>query len=151
MSPRSVLALLLAPCAAGALAALAARAADPASAPPAVVEWDDVRFPHAMHVGDLGIDCATCHHETNAAALHIPHPQYFADLWIDCGTCHRPGAPPATSMACSQCHHDSPTDIADETLSSKVVLHESCWSCHEVGRGAAASRTCKTCHNGEKP
>jgi hypothetical protein len=132
---------------AAALLAAGARSPDGAGGPE-VVEWKDVLFPHAMHAKDLGIDCASCHHETNAGALSIPHEQYFENLWIDCGACHKPGATAAAPVACTQCHHDSPAGATDETLSAKVVLHKSCWSCHEAGRGAAASRSCKACHRG---
>lgn len=121
----------------------------PDSGPATFVERQDVCFPHAMHFDDLGIECETCHHETNAAVLSIPHEEYFEDLWIDCATCHKREAGAAESMACSSCHHNSTTDIADETLASKVVIHKSCWSCHETGTGAEASSACKTCHNNE--
>lgn len=117
---------------------------------PAVVRESDVVFPHAMHFEDLGIECATCHHETDAGRLVIPHPEYFDTTWVDCEICHRPQDAPTPAMACSTCHHDSPTSIADQTLSAKVVIHRSCWSCHEVGQGAEASATCATCHLGEE-
>lgn len=116
---------------------------------PEFIESRDVCFPHAMHFDDLGIECGGCHHETNAAELRIPHQDYFEQLWIDCQICHKPGEAAAVAMACSGCHHESPTDIADQTLSSKVVIHRSCWECHDVGRAAEASVACKMCHDGE--
>ena len=94
-------------------------------------------------------ECEACHHETNARMLDIPHVEYFADFWIDCTTCHHPSSEPQRAMSCSACHH-CPTHCADETLSSKVVIHASCWRCHEVGAGAAASGACATCHAGPK-
>lgn len=103
-------------------------------------------FSHAMHAFDLEIECATCHHETDAAALDIPHPEYFEDFWIECQTCHRAGAPPTSPQSCSACHHASPTTMADETLSAKVVVHRTCFGCHEAGTGASAARACGTCH-----
>jgi DnaJ-class molecular chaperone len=73
--------------------------------------------------------------------------EYFNDLWINCGTCHhKAGAEALGPQACSTCHHAKNGDIADETLSAKVVIHKNCWSCHEVGTGANASAACKTCH-----
>ncbi len=119
---------------------LRAASAQSASVPPAV-------FPHEKHAGEYGIECGTCHHETNAKPLAIPHMDYFDDLWIRCGTCHhKAGAEALGPQACSTCHHARDGDIADETLSAKVVIHKNCWSCHEAGTGASASATCKTCH-----
>jgi len=112
------------------------------------IEWKDVCFPHEVHVADLEIECETCHHETNAASLGSPHASYFDDFWIDCNTCHKPQGAPAASTACSGCHNGLPSDLADETLSSKVVIHQSCWECHEIGTGADASRSCSSCHSG---
>ncbi len=114
-------------------------------------EAGDIVFPHSMHASDLGIECATCHHETNAAALSIPHEDYFDDFWIECQTCHRPGAASGTPQACSACHHSSPTTVADETLSAKVVIHRSCFECHEGGTGQEASRSCGLCHQRPAP
>ena len=104
-------------------------------------------FPHDKHVSEFEVECVTCHHETDAKPLSLPHQNYFDDLWIDCGTCHhKAGAEALGPQACSTCHHAKNGDIADETLSAKVVIHKNCWSCHEVGVGASASATCKTCH-----
>ena len=104
-------------------------------------------FPHEKHAGEFEVPCVKCHHETNAKPLSIPHQNYFDDLWIDCGTCHhKAGAEALGPQACSTCHHARNGDIADETLSAKVVIHKNCWSCHEVGTGANASAACKTCH-----
>jgi Cytochrome c7 and related cytochrome c len=104
-------------------------------------------FPHEKHATEFEVECAKCHHETNAKPLTIPHMEYFSDLWINCGTCHhKAGAEALGPQACSTCHHAKNGDIADETLSAKVVIHKNCWSCHEVGTGAAASAACKTCH-----
>ena len=111
------------------------------------IERKDVRFPHEMHFANLEIECESCHHETRAETLKPPHPSYFEDFWANCETCHKPAGQSSDSMACSSCHHDSPTDLADETLSSKVVVHQICWGCHEVGTGANASRSCRFCHS----
>jgi hypothetical protein len=121
------------------------------SEPPAVVVLGDVSFQHWLHADDLGIECTACHHETDAAALDVPHTEYFSDFWIDCEICHRPDAAPTRPQACSNCHHSSPVDIADETLSSKVVIHRRCWDCHETGTGSAASASCPACHAGANP
>jgi len=110
-----------------------------------------VDFPHEMHSEDIGMECVECHHETDAAALNIPHMDYFDDFWIDCSECHKPnGDTVMEPQACSDCHHTDPTGIADESLSSKVVIHELCWDCHGAGTGVDASESCISCHNGER-
>ncbi len=106
----------------------------------------DVEFEHEMHFSDLGIDCTECHHEANAGAITTPHPAYLETASIDCSGCHREGVEATQAHACSRCHPDTPADIADETLSSKVVIHEVCWRCHEENTGESASRGCKNCH-----
>lgn len=110
----------------------------------------EVVFPHLEHVDDFGMECVECHHEVNAVALHIPHQEYFEDFWIDCQTCHGNHRPANEAISCSKCHHDRPSGVSDETLSSKVVIHKNCWDCHEVGTGADASAECVMCHSGPK-
>jgi len=111
----------------------------------------EVDFPHKMHAIELEIDCKECHHETNAPVLDLPHPSYFADFWINCSICHHSSENEHASVQpCSNCHHSSPVTIADETLSSKVVIHKTCWGCHEISTGAEASESCKSCHSGPK-
>jgi hypothetical protein len=106
----------------------------------------DVEFEHKMHFSDFEIDCIECHHEANASALDTPHAEYLETSSIDCSGCHREGGEAIKPHACSRCHPDTPADIADESLSSKVVIHEVCWGCHEVGRGRDASESCANCH-----
>ena len=104
-------------------------------------------FPHQKHFEALAVECTACHHETNARALRMPHKKYFDDFWTDCRICHqRAGASAGMPQSCSACHHSSPTSIADETLSAKVVIHKKCWECHESGKGEAASKGCAKCH-----
>ncbi|MGB3564958.1 MAG: cytochrome c3 family protein [Thermoanaerobaculia bacterium] len=110
----------------------------------------EVKFPHQMHFDDMGVPCQDCHHEVNATKLDMPHSDYFDDFWIDCSACHSESGTPSTSQACSACHHSDPAGIADETLSSKVVIHKSCWTCHETGTGDEASESCGTCHQGAR-
>lgn len=117
----------------------------PAVASPSAI--GAARFDHQFHIKDLVIECRTCHHETNASTLRMPHKDYFDDFWIDCTICHkRAGAVASAPQSCSTCHHKSPANIADETLSAKVVIHKKCWECHESGRGKEASRGCAICH-----
>ena len=107
----------------------------------------EVTFPHQFHFEDLELECQACHHETNATSLKMPHEDYFDDFWIDCKICHRgDGTSASQPRSCSSCHHDSPTSIADETLSTKVVIHKICWKCHEIEKGEKASQGCSDCH-----
>jgi len=107
----------------------------------------DVLFDHDLHVKGLESECAECHHQIHASVLDTPHMSYLKSSWINCETCHTTS--PVTEedyFKCSSCHHSDPDNIADETLSSKVVIHKSCWSCHESGTGVMASRGCNDCH-----
>ena len=107
----------------------------------------EVAFPHQFHYEDLELECQTCHHETNASTLQMPHEDYFDDFWIDCIICHKEdGSTVSEPQSCSNCHHDSPMNMADETLSAKVVVHKKCWECHELEKGEKASQSCLACH-----
>jgi hypothetical protein len=106
----------------------------------------EVRFDHRFHAEELGVACGACHHDTLAEDLDTPHPEYLVDFWLDCSICHRSAEDAGRPQACSVCHDGSPVSIADQTLSSKVVIHRSCWGCHEVGTGVEASGACSTCH-----
>ena len=123
---------------------------DEGPAIPETIEMGDVAFPHALHVDALELSCGQCHHETDAAELNIPHPEYFEDFWIDCATCHQARPSTQGAQTCSSCHRANPFDIADETLSAKVVIHRSCWTCHDVGTGQEASKGCAGCHAGKR-
>jgi len=107
----------------------------------------DVHFPHDLHVVDLELDCSECHHQIHAKDLDTPHPDYMKSSWIKCGICHDENSGMSRQYyRCSDCHHSELENIADETLSSKVVIHKNCWSCHESGKGATASKGCPGCH-----
>ena len=111
----------------------------------------DVTFTHQMHYQDRGIQCTECHHQINAKKLVTPHPDYFKSSWISCGTCHNASDKAKQDLySCSACHRVNPLDIADETLSAKVVVHKKCWKCHAVGTGKTASTSCVFCHSGKK-
>lgn len=112
----------------------------------------DVKFPHQKHISDFGVKCASCHHQIDARPLKTPHPDYFTASWINCGTCHTPAEKNVQkAYVCSACHQTMPKNIADETLSAKVVIHKQCWQCHAVGTGTEASKACAKCHAGKKP
>lgn len=111
----------------------------------------EVVFHHAMHVKDLGIKCADCHHAIDAKKLKTPHPDYLKASSIKCEICHNESEHiKQKAYTCSACHRANPTDIADETLSAKVVIHKQCWKCHPVGLGREASVVCEKCHSGKK-
>ena len=107
----------------------------------------NVLFPHSLHVKELEINCAECHHQIHAGELDTPHPDYMESSWINCKICHDPDSEMSKKYyKCSDCHHSVLANIADETLSSKVVLHKSCWQCHASGEGVQASESCIDCH-----
>lgn len=111
----------------------------------------EVIFPHMLHFEDLEIECVDCHHQIKARELNIPHMEYFDEFWIDCNICHNRSENPGKEMyACVKCHNNEHTNIADETLNAKVVVHKKCWECHETGMGVSASESCAFCHSGPK-
>jgi len=111
----------------------------------------EVIFHHQMHIADLGIKCVECHHQINAKELNTPHPDYLRSSWVKCKVCHDgSGKIKQQVYACSECHPSNPIDIADETLSAKVVIHKQCWKCHPVSTGKEASKGCEKCHSGKK-
>ena len=104
----------------------------------------NVLFPHKVH---MRFGCKACHHQIHAKELDTPHPDYLTSSWINCQDCHDAGSETTrNNYKCSDCHHSEPENIADETLSSKVVVHKSCWKCHKSGTGVKASEGCSTCH-----
>ena len=126
----------------------------PSDSPAAIPEIPDeitiessvgnVLFPHKVH---MRFGCKACHHQIHAMELDTPHPDYLTSSWINCQDCHDTGSETTrNNYKCSDCHHSEPENIADETLSSKVVVHKSCWKCHKSGTGVKASEGCSTCH-----
>lgn len=110
-----------------------------------------VTFRHQMHTKDLSIKCVDCHHQINAKSLKTPHPDYFKSSAIKCETCHNNSDKiKQKAYSCSGCHRTNPINIADETLSAKVVVHNQCWKCHPVSTGKEASKGCDKCHSGKK-
>jgi len=107
----------------------------------------NVLFSHNVHARELEIECVDCHHQIHAVELDTPHPDYLESSWITCDICHNPDSEVSGQYyKCSDCHQSDLGNIADETLSSKVVIHESCWQCHESGTGVQASEGCVICH-----
>jgi hypothetical protein len=111
----------------------------------------NVVVPHDVHVKDVKLKCNVCHHQIRATELDTPHPDYLTSSAVSCQTCHSTNSANRKKYyKCSECHHSEPDGIADETLSSKVVIHKSCWECHAAGTGAEASRGCSNCHESEE-
>jgi len=107
----------------------------------------NVLLPHEVHVKKVKLKCDVCHHQIKAKELDTPHPDYLSSSWISCQTCHAANSGFTKKYyKCSVCHHSEPNDIADETLSAKVVVHKSCWKCHKSGTGVEASEGCGQCH-----
>jgi len=107
----------------------------------------DVLFTHEQHIKDQEIECVECHHQIHAKDLLTPHPDYMTSSWVSCKICHDENSEKNRKYyKCSDCHHSEPDNIADETLSSKVVTHKNCWNCHETGTGVEASQACAECH-----
>lgn len=107
----------------------------------------EVHFPHKFHVEDLDLECMECHHQIHAKVLNTPHPGYLETSWISCQSCHNTNTADSKKYyKCSDCHHLNPANVADETLSAKVVVHKSCWKCHSSGTGVQASESCADCH-----
>jgi hypothetical protein len=106
-----------------------------------------VIFPHDFHVTGVKMECVECHHQIHAGELDTPHPGYLTSSWINCQACHNPDSESdQIYYLCGECHHENLSDIADETLSSKVVVHKSCWKCHDTRTGVEASQGCVDCH-----
>ena len=104
----------------------------------------DVCFPHKSH---RKLGCGTCHHQSKAQPLDTPHPEYLTSSWHSCESCHDPETGrQKTYRKCLSCHLPHPDNIADETPSAKVAMHQNCWKCHERGTGAEASAKCPDCH-----
>jgi hypothetical protein len=111
----------------------------------------EVVFQHQKHTTERSIKCVECHHQINAKKLTTPHPDYMTSSWIKCSICHKETSSLKQKIfACSACHHTNLANIADETLSTKVVVHKKCWNCHEAGTGVDASKSCVTCHTGKR-
>jgi len=107
----------------------------------------NVIFPHDFHVTGVKMECVECHHQIHAVELDTPHPDYLKSSWINCQACHNPkSTSDQIYYQCGECHHTNPNNIADETLSSKVVVHKSCWKCHDTRTGVEASQGCVDCH-----
>ena len=106
----------------------------------------DVQFPHRVH---QKMGCKKCHHQINAKDLVTPHDEYLNYSRVNCIRCHDEAENNNVYYGCAKCHHSNLENIADETLSSKVVLHKNCWTCHLSGTGAEASERCSECHSSE--
>jgi hypothetical protein len=134
----------------------AASPAAPAAAPspPAEIKISasvgEVTFRHQAHFEERAITCVQCHHQINAHRLETPHPEYLKSSSINCQLCHDESGKAKQVYDCKQCHRTTPLNVADETLSAKVVIHKQCWNCHEAGTAKQASASCASCHSKKK-
>jgi Zn finger protein HypA/HybF involved in hydrogenase expression len=107
----------------------------------------NVSFPHKVH---QRMGCQKCHHQIHAKDLETPHDEYLTYSWVNCRDCHDESQNHSIYYGCAKCHHSNLENIADETLSAKVVVHKSCWKCHLSGTGVEASERCSFCHEKEQ-
>lgn len=138
-------------------AAASARQEEPAKPParrpkmPKVITFEssvgNVSFPHKVH---QKMGCQKCHHQIHAKDLVTPHDEYLTYSWVSCRDCHDESQNHSIYYGCAKCHHSNLENIADETLSAKVVVHKSCWNCHLSGTGVEASERCSFCHEKEQ-
>ncbi len=103
----------------------------------------NVVFPHKVH---QRMGCQKCHHQVRAKDLATPHDDYLDYSWVSCRDCHDESQNHSAYYGCDRCHHSDLENIADETLSAKVVMHKACWKCHLSGTGVEASERCSFCH-----
>jgi hypothetical protein len=136
------------------LAGAASAAPAAAPSPPAEIKISasvgEVMFRHQAHFQERSIECVQCHHQINAHRLETPHPEYLKSSSINCEVCHDESGKPKQVYDCKQCHRTTPLNVADETLSAKVVIHKQCWNCHPAGTAKEASASCTLCHSGKK-
>lgn len=111
------------------------------------VKLVDAVFPHAVHVGDQGLDCLEC---------HTPRWNHGKTVMKNCNQCHHGDKQPA----CVNCHK-AETDVftgvggvgVPDTPSFKIEAEVSCKDCHaEVLKGetsdlAKVKARCVECHD----
>lgn len=134
--------------------------------PPAmVVPTPQIKFSHAQHTEQAGIDCATCHGDFSSVQLATRYNLPTMDLCLDCHT----GRDDSPSDDCATCHLTTggpgsgrletrlPTGIliptgrfrADDHRFDFLETHRNtaqadvpyCYSCHTEAE-------CEDCHNG---
>jgi hypothetical protein len=120
-------------------------------------ETDQIKFSHAFHIKEAGIECATCHaaaqtSKTSSDNLHANHD--------NCITCHEE----QVTNTCGYCH-SSPDNIASRITPARELKfsHEQhlslkdveCKACHANVESAETvtaqllpeMAACNTCHN----
>jgi len=109
------------------------------------------RFPHQEHVTRHNLECVECITRPTRLRLDTPHDAYLAGNGIECQVCHQGRSLPREPQALLQpVNPVTPTDVADETLSAKVVIHRTCWRCHPMREGVLAP-SLRQLHGGSKP
>jgi predicted CXXCH cytochrome family protein len=132
----------------------------------------DIKFAHAIHVAEQGIDCRSCHTKIDSSKLALddnyPAMTVCGDCHDEvndedkCGICHRNSAEPSSyseikraiqfshtahltqKLDCSFCHNgiDSSNQISVEDM-PKMSL---CLDCHD---NIKADSGCKICHSNQ--
>ena len=109
-----------------------AQAENPAGAPQDEIIIDGkkpARFMHTTHI-DLGLSCATCHHDQDHQPLNEDAIKALPD---------------ASVLQCVSCHN---SDFANAELQkAKDVFHARCRTCHQEGyQGKNGPKKCSDCH-----
>ncbi len=110
----------------------------------------EINLLHGKHFKEYGVECKSCHHEIYAPKLNIPHGEYSRHIWKGCNYCHTGDKNQKVDYKCGNCHKILTTNFAEETQSSKVVIHKNCSLCHDMGKEKKAAANCKFCHSGPK-
>jgi hypothetical protein len=124
------------------------------------VPSSDIIFSHALHAGDNGIECLTCHPQAESSATSKDRMMPSMDI---CGQCHDAIN---DDQQCGMCHHnkEEPQAIPDpkwqiEFNHRKHITQKlSCEHCHAVvaktktltAANMPAMRICLDCHDGGK-
>lgn len=117
-----------------------------------------IKFSHQKHVGDVGVDCATCHQDivNNESLSNRQIPGHDV-----CQSCHED----ELKNKCTLCHYsDNPVRPAVTPVRDLIINHKNhvvdrkvqCLTCHagvdttSIAGGEPRPRmnSCTTCHNG---
>ncbi|MEZ5357310.1 MAG: cytochrome c3 family protein [Candidatus Zixiibacteriota bacterium] len=132
----------------------------------------DIIFSHDLHVGDMEIECGTCHgsisNSNSATDRNLPEMDVCGDCHdIEddeaCGTCHRNADDPGVAthfvalflfnhaahidakVECTACHRDLSQLVF--ASNSRIQNKTFCLTCHDGNR---QSNVCEQCHSAYK-
>jgi hypothetical protein len=106
----------------------------------------ELSFPHALHVGDVGIECTTCHSPDKHKMRIVTKSECMAchheERDIACGHCHKPQKALYEGTAKTYGVSSRPDVMAAAGMG--------CTDCHELGKGDQTVLTlkgkCEECH-----